>query len=166
MRSTKYHLVLHLYRASSVVWATAFNYTCCVKRRIALSLVDQRLSITLVVRNTELRCHWWTSGFQLQSCVLSGLSDGYARSNATRPHAWQTVSSMTRRKGRDLVSTRVVTWSKCSRKFFSTKKVAGLNWNYSARCVTRDTVQGCNIYILHNLTQCKGLPCRMLHNLT
>ena len=37
--------------------STAFIYTCFAKNRIALSLVLQRLSITLVVRSTELRCH-------------------------------------------------------------------------------------------------------------
>jgi len=42
---------------------TAYNYTC-VKHRIALSLVDQWLTITLVW-NTELRCHWWTNGLQM-----------------------------------------------------------------------------------------------------
>jgi len=58
--------------------ATAFNYTCCAKHRIALSLVEQRLSITRVVRSTELPCHWWSNGFKLhllcetQNCVVSG----------------------------------------------------------------------------------------------
>jgi len=57
--------------------ATAFNYTCA-KHRIALSLVEQRLSVTLVLRNTELRCHWWSNGFQLhflfetQNFVVTG----------------------------------------------------------------------------------------------
>jgi len=36
--------------------ATAFKYTCA-KHRNAFSLVEQRLSITLVVRYTGLRCH-------------------------------------------------------------------------------------------------------------
>jgi len=36
--------------------AKAYHYTCCAKI-IALSLVEQPLSITLVMRNTELRCY-------------------------------------------------------------------------------------------------------------
>jgi len=60
---------LHLYEAQNWVatgGATAFNYTCFAKHRIALSLVLQWISITLVMRNTELRCHCWSNGFQLQ----------------------------------------------------------------------------------------------------
>ena len=47
--------------------ATVFNYTCA-KHRIVFSLLLQLLSITLVVRNTELRCYWWSNGFQLHLC--------------------------------------------------------------------------------------------------
>jgi len=55
---------------------TAFNNTSCAKHRIALSLVEQSISITHV-RNTELRCHWYSNGFQLhfceaQNCVVTG----------------------------------------------------------------------------------------------
>ena len=42
----------------------SFNYTGCAKHRIALWLVEQRLPITLGLPNTELRCHWWSIGFQ------------------------------------------------------------------------------------------------------
>jgi len=191
--SFQLHLLCETQNCVVTGGATAFNYTCCAKHRIALSLVEQRLSITLVVWNTELRCHWWSNSFQLhlckaQNCVVTVGSTAFnytccakhrialslveqrlsivAQSNATRPHAWATASSVCRRKDAILVLNRVVTWSKCSRKISSTKKVAGLNWNYNARCIAHDTVQGCNIYILHNLTQCKGLPCRILHNLT
>ena len=57
---------------------TAFNYTCA-KHRIALSLVKQRLSITLSVRSNELRYNWWCNGFQLnlcesQNCVITGVA--------------------------------------------------------------------------------------------
>ena len=58
------------------VGATALIKTCA-KHRIALSVVEQRLSITIVVRNTELRCHLWSNGFQLpllcetQNCVFT-----------------------------------------------------------------------------------------------
>ena len=57
--------------------ATAFNYIWSAKHRITLSLVEQRLSITLV-RSTGLRCHWCCNGFQLhlvchtQNCVFTG----------------------------------------------------------------------------------------------
>jgi len=62
--------------------ATAFNYSCCAKNRIALSQVEQRLWITLVVRNTELRCHWWSNGFQLHlcetnNCVVTGVETAF-----------------------------------------------------------------------------------------
>jgi len=62
---------LQLYEKQNCVvtgWATAFNHTCCAKHRIALSLVEQRLSITIVVRSIELRCHWWSNGLQLHLC--------------------------------------------------------------------------------------------------
>jgi len=49
------------------LWGTSFNNTCCAKHRIVLSLVLQRLSITLV-RNTELRCHWLRTAF-IYSCA-------------------------------------------------------------------------------------------------
>ena len=57
--------------------ARAFNYTFCANHTIALSQVEQRLLNTLV-RKTELRCHWWSKGFQLhllcetQNCVVTG----------------------------------------------------------------------------------------------
>jgi len=63
--------------------ASAFNYTWCAKNRIALSLVEHRLSITLGVRNTELRCHWWSNGYQLylvceaQNCVFTGVATAF-----------------------------------------------------------------------------------------
>jgi len=91
------HLLCEAQNCVVTVGATAFNYACCAKHRIALSLLEQRLSInaccakhrialslleqrlsiTLVVRSTELRCHCWSNGFQLrllceaQNCVVT-----------------------------------------------------------------------------------------------
>jgi len=61
------------------VGATAFNYTCA-KRRISLSQVEQRISITLLYE-TELRCHGRSNGFQLdlceaKNCVFTGWKYG------------------------------------------------------------------------------------------
>jgi len=76
------HLLCETQNCAFTVGATAFNYTCCVKHRIALSLMDQPLSITLVW-NRELRCHWWTNGFQLhllcetQNCVVADGSTAF-----------------------------------------------------------------------------------------
>ena len=70
-------LQLHLCEAENCVVTdgpTAYNYTC--EKTIALSLMDKRLTITLVW-NRELRCHWSTNGLQLHLCVLSGLSDSF-----------------------------------------------------------------------------------------
>ena len=44
-------------------------------------------------------------------------------------------------------------------------EVSGYNWISSAYCLQRDKLQRCDIYILHHLTQCKELPCRVLHNI-
>jgi len=72
---------LHLCEAQLfivTVGATVSNYTLCAKHSLALSLVEQRLSITFGVRNTEERCHWLTKCFQLQmlcetqNCFVTG----------------------------------------------------------------------------------------------
>jgi len=71
------HLLCEAQNCVVTVGATAFDYTCCAKHRIALSLLEQRLSITLVVRSTELRCHCWSNGFRLhllceaQNCIVT-----------------------------------------------------------------------------------------------
>ena len=62
--------------------ATVFNYTWSGKHRFALLLVLQRLSITLVVRSTELRFHCCSIGFQLhlcdtQNCVVTGRATAF-----------------------------------------------------------------------------------------
>ena len=70
---------LHLNESKNCVVngvATAFNYTCA-KHRIAFSLVEQRLSITNVVRSTGFRFHWFSNGIQIhlcetQECVFTG----------------------------------------------------------------------------------------------
>jgi len=59
--------------------ATAYNYTCCAKHRIAFSLVEQRLRIKLVVLNTELRCHFCCKGYKIylcekENCVVPGVA--------------------------------------------------------------------------------------------
>ena len=71
------HILCEAQNCVVTVGATAFNYTSCAKHRIALSLVEQRLLITIGVRSRELRCHWWSNGFQLhlvceaQNCVVT-----------------------------------------------------------------------------------------------
>jgi len=70
------HLFCEAQKSVVTGGAKACKYTCA-KSRIALSLVEQRLSITLAVRNTELRCHWSCNDFQLhllcetQNCVVT-----------------------------------------------------------------------------------------------
>jgi len=49
-------------------WRIGFQINFCAKHGFALSLVLQRLSITLVVRSKDLRCHWCSNGFQLHLC--------------------------------------------------------------------------------------------------
>jgi hypothetical protein len=44
----------------------------------------------------------------------------------------------------------------------------GTGWiklDFYRTLLARDRVQGCHIYDLHNLTQCKGLSCHVLHHL-
>jgi len=74
----QFHSLCEAQNCVVTVGGTAFKYACCAKHRIASSLLLRRLSITHVVRSTELRCHWWNNGFQLhflgeaQNCVVTG----------------------------------------------------------------------------------------------
>ena len=75
------HLLCEAQNCVFTVVASDFNYTCAI-HRIALSLVEQRLSITLFVRSAELRCHLWSNGFQLRlcekhNCVVTGFATAF-----------------------------------------------------------------------------------------
>jgi len=111
MRSTKYHLV-------------SITLVSCV-----LSGMSDGFQLHLLCE-TELRCHWWTNGFQLLHGAMQHVLT----------HERRLVVCQGKRTRSSIGSRAHVI--KMFYKVLQHKEVAALNSNYSARCETRDTVQG------------------------
>jgi hypothetical protein len=105
---------LHLFHASSVVWAAAFN--------------TLRLCVLTRERQLLVLC-------EAHDCVVtSGAAVCCTGQCKICPHSWGTTIRVTWWMDAILVPTRVATWSKCSRRIYSTEKIARLNWISTAHC--------------------------------